>query len=248
MPYPSIIRLESFQQATTMKTFLCLFLIVLAVVVAEPPRYRNARFQFQRQEVNPEREEQEANGDRAPYPPAGYKPSREFKLPSRQEVRPSSNFYGIPANSYGAPFNTYAAPQTEYGTPRMQGRSENEYQTPEREGEDREREDETDSEQFKVEGLKERRRENNGKLHENEEKEYRGENEVEDNENVINQRGAYYVILPDAQLQRVQFQTTNDLSNMAYTARLQYRNEDRAPVYVYTSVPNYQSASYIQLF
>ncbi|XP_041980337.1 uncharacterized protein LOC121733987 [Aricia agestis] len=44
--------------------------------------------------------------------------------------------------------------------------------------------------------------------------------------------GAYYVLLPSSQLQRVQFMTENDRQNMAYTARLSYRSES-APIFVY---------------
>lgn len=42
--------------------------------------------------------------------------------------------------------------------------------------------------------------------------------------------GTYYVLLPNGQLQKVDFMTENDFQNMKYTARLQLR--DRAPLLV----------------
>ncbi|VVC98107.1 uncharacterized protein LOC126974493 [Leptidea sinapis] len=173
--------------------FVCVLLII-TVATAEPPRYRLARFRSERQEV-----------ESAPYPPAGYRPEKEFNLPPRQESPPATS-YGVPANSYGAPFNTYLTPQKEYGAP----------------------EDTTEA----VEKV-----ETKAKL----------EEEPNKDAEVISSQGAYYVLLPGSQLQRVQFKTENDVRNMAYTARLQYKQEDRAPIFVYTAVPQYQSAAYVQL-
>ncbi|XP_063381818.1 uncharacterized protein LOC134668261 [Cydia fagiglandana] len=193
-----------------MKSFPCVVLLA-ALVAAEPPSYRS-RF-FQRQEAEPTT----PRNEEAPYPAAGYKPSKEFKLPSREAVPPATS-YGVPSDSYAVPFHTFNAPQTEYGVPRKS-------EEPEREKEDKE-----EVESLKVEGLP---KETKGKLQENSE--------------VVNANGAYYVLLPDSQLQRVQYETQNDVRNMAYTARLQYRNEDRAPIYVYTAVPQYQNAAYVQV-
>lgn len=215
-------------QASTMQIFACVLLLA-AVVTAEPP-FRQ-RFRSQRQEV-------EVNAAEAPYPAAGFRPSKEFVLPSRQEFSPPNTYgvpsrqegippatnYGIPADSYGAPFNTYLTPQAEYGPP-----------------EDRE----TTTEKADIETT-------TGVTKENLELEPKKDAEV------VNSQGSYYVLLPGSQLQRVQFQTENDLRNMAYTARLQYKDEDRAPIFVYTVAPQYQaytavpaqyqSAAYFQLF
>ncbi|XP_038214011.1 uncharacterized protein LOC119833873 [Zerene cesonia] len=182
-----------------MNTFVCVLLLA-AVAVAEPPRYR---FRSARQEV-------EGSGGDAPYPAAGWKPAKAFDLPTRQEVPPSTS-YGVPADSYGAPFNTYAPPQPEYGVP----------EEPKENGE--------------AEDV-EQKEETNAKLEE------APKNDAE----VISSQGAYYVLLPGSQLQRVQFQTENDIRNMAYTAKLQYKSEDRAPIFVYT-VPQIQNAAYVQL-
>ncbi|KAG6440834.1 hypothetical protein O3G_MSEX001482 [Manduca sexta] len=195
---------------------LALVLLIAAVVVAEPPRYRQ-NYKFQRQEVAPD------NGA-APYPAAGFRPAKEFNLPSRQEVSPPSTSYGIPDNSYGAPAETYLAPQNEYGLPEKA--PEAEYGVPEKE------DPKDDEEDLKVEGIKEKLQE-----------------EPKKDAEVVSAQGSYYVLLPGSQLQRVQFQTENDVRNMAYTARLEYKDEDRAPIYVYTAVPQYQpSAAYVQLF
>lgn len=209
-----------------MKTFVCVLLLA-ALVAAEPPRLRQ-RFRFARQEAEEENKEatKPESGD-APYSAAGFKPTKEFNLPSRQEFTPPGTAYGIPDTSYSAPLNTYSATQKEYGVPKAEGESNEE----EEEGSKKE---ENDSETVEsAEGQKAE------KLEEKENAEEAPKHDVA----VVNERGVYYVILPGSQLQRVQFQTVNDVANMAYTARLQYKNEDRAPLYLYNPVPQYQSSS-----
>ena len=222
-----------------MKSFVCVLLLA-AVVVAEPPRYR---VRFQRQEVDSGADSVSVsaqNGD-APYPAAGFRPAKEFNLPARQEASPPSTSYGVPDDSYGAPLKTYTAPQTQYGAPNTQyGAPDNQYGVPDNSKAEDQEEIDADAEQQKEE-VKEQ--EENAEA-ENANLEDAPQKETE----VVSAQGVYYVLLPNSQLQRVQFQTQNDARNMAYTARLQYRDEDRAPVYVYTSVPQYQSAAYVQLF
>lgn len=204
-----------------MNTFACVVLIA-AVAVAEPQSYRQSRhnFRFQRQELD--RELTTPSSADAPYPAAGFKPDRPFNLPN--EVAPPATAYGVPDNSYGAPPQTYAAPQQEYGTPDNLSTEYGAPTTDKTEG--------SGEENLQVEGLQK------GKIE-----------EAPKDAEVLSNQGAYYVLLPGSQLQRVQYQTENDLRNMAYTARLQYKNEDRAPLYVYSAVPQYQpSAAYIQLF
>nr|AAA29312.1 ecdysteroid regulated protein [Manduca sexta] len=122
------------------------------------------------------------------------------------------------------PPSTYLAPQNEYGLPEKA--PEAEYGVPEKD------DPKDDEEDLKVEGIKEKLQE-----------------EPKKDAEVVSAQGSYYVLLPGSQLQRVQFQTENDVRNMAYTARLEYKDEDRAPIYVYTGVPQYQpSAAYVQLF
>lgn len=121
------------------------------------------------------------------------------------------------------PATTYGLPDTSYGPPAV------EYGPPEATTTEI---PETTTENLQVEALTKE------KL----------EEEPKQDAEVVSNQGAYYVLLPGSQLQRVQFQTENDLTNMAYTARLQYKSEDRAPLYVYTAVPQYQtSASLVQV-
>ncbi|XP_072932382.1 uncharacterized protein [Epargyreus clarus] len=207
--------------------FACVLLLA-AVVVAEPPRYRQARFRSEKQEVEGSGAEAPPPQS-APYPAAGFKPAKEFNLPSRQEVSPPATSYGVPADSYGAPLNTYSAPQTEYGAPVAEAKSKQTKEPAEKKGE--------------VENIEAPKKAEN-----KEQKSAKLEAEPKKDAEVVSSQGAYYVLLPGSQLQRVQFQTENDIRNMAYTARLQYRNEDRAPIFVYTAVPQYtQSAAYVQL-
>lgn len=214
-----------------MKAFACVLLLA-AFVAAEPPRYRLARFRYERQELGEggEKEATTPKAEEAPYPAAGFKPSKEFKLPSRQEVGPPPTSYGTPDDSYGAPLRTYVAPPVEYGVPepRKSGESKKE---------DKPEKEENEGKEGEAENLKEGKEKKNEKL----------EEEPKQDAEVVSAQGAYYVLLPGSQLQRVQFQTENDLRNMAYTARLQYRDADRAPLFVYTAVPQYQSAAYVQL-
>ncbi|XP_014357064.2 uncharacterized protein LOC106709726 [Papilio machaon] len=156
--------------------------------------------------------------DDAPYPAAGFRPATAFELPSREAVAPPSTSYGVPATSYGAPLATYAAPQTEYGPPVTDAG------------------DETTEEVETIEGS------------ENKDEKERLEEGPKGDAEVVSAEGAYYVLLQDGRLQRVQYRTENDVRNMAYTARLQYRAEERAPLFVYTAAPQYQpAAAYVQL-
>lgn len=210
-----------------MNTFVCVLLLA-ALVAAEPPRYRQTS-RFAKQEAEENNKESE-NGD-APYPASGFKPTKEFNLPPRQELSPPATAYGVPDTSYNAPLNTYSAPQTEYGVPKSgEGNDE----------ESNKKEEDNDSETVESADNNENseRKEKSGKK-EKENLEQAPKNDAA----VVNGQGVYYVLLPGSQLQRVQFQTQNDLTNMAYTARLQYRNEDRAPIYLYSPVPQYQASA-----
>ncbi|CAH0586796.1 unnamed protein product [Chrysodeixis includens] len=206
-----------------MQSFVCVLLLA-AIVAAEP--LSRQRYRFQRQELGSgyDNEATTQSTDDAPYAPAGFRPAKVFNLPTRQEAAPPSTSYGVPDDSYGAPLNTYVAPQVEYGVPEKSPATE--YGVPETDDNEG-----SGKEEEKVEAEKENIKE-----------------EPKSDAEVVSAQGVYYVLLPGSQLQRVQFQTENDVRNMAYTARLQYKNEDRAPLYVYTAVPQYQSAAYVQLF
>ncbi|XP_075975219.1 uncharacterized protein LOC142975940 [Anticarsia gemmatalis] len=177
------------------------FSCVVIGVLAEPPRFRPARFRFQRQELAPSTTESptEATTESGPYPPSGWKPAGEpFTLPNEdkpaEEYGPPEGPYPPsgwkpqgaafelpkepPATTYGVPDNTYGAPATDAPT--------------------------TDNPQAE-----------------------RLEGPVEVQESI----GTYYVLLPNGQLQKVEFVTENDVQNMKYTARLQFRNP--APLLVF---------------
>ncbi|CAH2047732.1 unnamed protein product, partial [Iphiclides podalirius] len=156
-----------------MKSCVCVLLLA-AVVAAEPPRYRQARLTSARQEDGQQDAQQTED---APYPAAGFRPTKAFNLPSREDLSPPSTSYGVPATSYGAPLNTYAAPQSEYGPPDAEGKSKS--------GDNKE-----DVES--IEGA-EKKGEKKEKL----------EEEPKNDAEVVSAQGAYYVLLPGSQLQRV---------------------------------------------
>ncbi|KAJ2951273.1 hypothetical protein O0L34_g5674 [Tuta absoluta] len=184
--------------------------VVVGVMSAELPRFRPARFRFQRIELAPTTTDSpteattEASG---PYAPSGWKPAGQpFTLPNEQTApdsmygapqqqqgpyppsgwKPAGQPFSLPneppATSYGVPDNTYGAPDAEVTT--MAPTTDN----PQPE---------------KLEGPVE----------------------------VQKSMGEYYILLPDGRLQRIEFATENDVQNMKYTARLQLRNP--APVFVF---------------
>lgn len=179
------------------------FLVLLCVVfgaMAELPRFRPARFRFQRQELAPTTTDSpteattEASG---PYPPSGWKPAGEpFTLPNEEPADKPADQYGPPDAPYppsgwkpqGQAFELpkQTPPATSYGVP------DNTYGVP----------DSTDApttDNPQAERLE-------------------GPVEVQKSE------GTYFVLLPNGQLQRVEFVTENDVQKMKYTARLQLRN------------------------
>ncbi|KAJ8723116.1 hypothetical protein PYW08_003028 [Mythimna loreyi] len=185
------------------------FLVLSCVVIgalAELPRFRPARFRFQRQELAPTTTDSptEATTEPSgPYPASGWKPSGEpFTLPNEQPDKPADQ-YGAPDSGYPAsgwkpqgekfelpkqtpPATSYGVPDNTYGVP-----DSTEVPT-------------TDNPQAE-----------------------RLEGPVEVQKSV----GTYYVLLPNGQLQKVEFVTENDVQNMKYTARLQLRNP--APLLVF---------------
>ncbi|CAG9787594.1 unnamed protein product [Diatraea saccharalis] len=176
------------------------FLIVsclIAAVSAELPRFKPARFRFQRQELAPTTESPaEPTTASGPYPASGWKPSGQpFTLPTETEAPTAT--YGPPDSgpyppsgwkpaepftlpNEQTPDNTYGAPTTVAPT--------------------------TDNPQAE-----------------------RLEGPIEVQKAV----GTYYVLLPNGQLQRVEFVTENDVQNMRYTARLQLKNP--APLFIVRS-------------
>lgn len=197
-----------------MKFLVISFLVMGAM--AELPRFRPARFRFQRQELAPTTTdspvESTTDGASGPYPPSGWRPSgAQFTLPQETTAAPS-NTYGPPTENgpyppsgwkpdgqaftlpqeMSPPETSYGAPESAYGVP------DNSYGPPST--------DATTTDNPEAEKL---------------------DGPVEVQKSV----GTYYVLLPNGQLQRVEFVTENDIQNMKYTARLQLR--ERAPLYVF---------------
>ncbi|XP_035450373.1 MAPK-interacting and spindle-stabilizing protein-like [Spodoptera frugiperda] len=185
------------------------FLILSCVVIgalADLPRFRPARFRFQRQELAPTTTDSptepttEASG---PYPESGWKPAGEpFTLPTEEKAEKPADQYGPPAEQYGAPDAPYPAsgwkpqgqafelpkqtpPATSYGVP------DNTYGAPETTVAPT-----TDNPQAE---------------------------RLEGPVDIQKSDGTYYVLLPNGQLQKVEFVTSNDVQNMKYTARLKFR-------------------------
>ena len=88
------------------------FALLMATVMAEPPRYRPQQ-QQQRQFYFARQQEETTTAANAPYAPSGWRPAGPaFNLPQRAPQRQ----YGAPSapqQQYGAP----AAPQQQYGAP-----------------------------------------------------------------------------------------------------------------------------------
>lgn len=195
---------------------IILSLVVIGALSAELPRFRPARFRFQRQELAPTTTDSATEATTepaAPYPASGWKPAGEpFTLPNETP----DNTYGAPdapQDSYGAPAKEESGPypasgwkpsepfelpqqppSTSYGVP------DNTYGAPEASTEV----PTTDNPQAeKLEGPVE----------------------------VQKSEGTYFVLLPNGLLQKVEFVTENDVQNMKYTAQLQYR--ERAPLVVF---------------
>ncbi|XP_041980336.1 uncharacterized protein LOC121733986 [Aricia agestis] len=180
------------------------FAIVLCLIAgafAEPPRFRPARFRSQRQELAPTTEATETTTDFPGYPASGWKPSGE---PFTLPQETSASTYGPP--DAGAPYPASGwKPAQPFTLPQEQSPPATSYGVPDNSygvpSTDAPTTDNPAAE--KLEGPVE----------------------------VAKSVGTYYVLLPNGQLQRVEFVSQNDIQNMRYTARLQLR--DRAPLYVF---------------
>lgn len=197
-----------------MKTIILAFFVVGAFS-AELPRFRPARFRFQRQELAPTTTDSptEATTEPSgPYPASGWKPAGEpFTLPNETP----ENTYGAPeqpTDTYGAPAKesgpyppsgwkpseSFELPQqppsTSYGVPT------NTYGAPEASTTEVPTTDNPQAESLE------------------------GPVDVQKSE------GTYYVLLPNGMLQKVLFVTENNVQNMKYTAR---QSRQRSPLILY---------------
>lgn len=193
-----------------------LFVVICCVasVMAELPRFRPARFRSQRLELAPTTTESptEATTESGPYPPSGWRPAGQaFTLPQETTMAPSDT-YGLPELSGPYPPSgwkpagqAFTLPQEQTPPATSYGVPDSTYGVPDNSyGPPSTDAPTTDSPApEKLDGP------------------------IEVQKSV----GAYYVLLPNGQLQRIEFVTENDIQNMKYTARLQLR--DRAPLYVF---------------
>lgn len=193
---------------------------LLVGVFAEPPRFRPARFRSQRQELAPTTTDSptEATTDSGPYPASGWRPSGEpFTLP--KQTAPEHT-YGPPQQNAPYPASGWKpdqpftlpneAPATSYGVPdNSYGPPENQYGPP-----------------ANTYGAP---------VTDNADGETTENPQAENLEGPEIQKsiGTYYVLLPNGDLQKVVFMTENDVQNMKYSARLQYRSKDRAPLLLF---------------
>lgn len=106
----------------------CFAVVVLCSLVgsslAEAPRFRSARLRSgfsARQEVEattPKEEDAPYPAAGAPYPPSGWKPTGQaFELPTGKvdEATTPEDAYGTPVEVYGAPSSVYGPPTTPAG-------------------------------------------------------------------------------------------------------------------------------------
>ncbi|XP_045769927.1 uncharacterized protein LOC123870604 [Maniola jurtina] len=193
---------------------LMIFCVILGVM-AEPPRFR-ARFRSQRQELAPTTTESTVESTTAtgPYPPSGWKPSgAAFTLPMDTTATPMDT-YGppeatgpYPASGWKPDGQAFTLPQeltppsTNYGVP------EKTYGAPEN----------TYGVPENTYGVP---------TTDNPQAETLAE-PVEVQKSV----GMYYILLPNGQLQMVEYVSEKDLQNLKNLVRLQLR--DRAPLLVF---------------
>ncbi|XP_015433582.1 PREDICTED: pro-resilin [Dufourea novaeangliae] len=251
-----------------MKIFIAFAL--LAVVTAEPPRYRQQQRQyyFARQQ-----EEPTAVADGS-YPPSGWRPAGPaFNLPQRQygaPVAPQQQYgalaapqqqYGVPAapqkqysgsatpqqQKYGAPSASqqqYAAPierQTQYGEP---SEPQSQYGAPavpqQQYGAPQEATTTDIPNSTEVENAT-----TVASSTESESEPVNSVNELDDeavDEQQPQQSGEYYIALPDGRLQRVQYVSRQDVEAMKYFAKIQAENVEplRGPIYAYAPLQKLQ--------
>ncbi|XP_017763354.1 PREDICTED: gamma-gliadin B-like [Eufriesea mexicana] len=234
-----------------MKAFVA-FALLIAAVVAEPPRYRpqQRQFFFARQQEDP-------NTANAPYPASNWRPSGPaFNLPQREPNRqygqPSApqQQYGGPATpqqQYGTPnapqqqYGTPANPQQQYGTP---SEPQQQYGTPSvpqqqygpaQEATTTQVPTTTEVEDFTTVPS----------VTESESEPVNSVNELEDedtDEHQPQQSGEYYVALPDGRLQRVRYVSRQNIEAMKYFAKIRAENVEplRGPIYAYAPLQKLQ--------
>ncbi|XP_078052462.1 uncharacterized protein LOC144478451 [Augochlora pura] len=225
---------------------------VLAVAVAEPPRYRQQprQYYFARQQ-------EDTTTVDAPYAPSDWRPTGPaFELPQRGSQAPRSQYgapaapqqqygapaapqqqYGAPQQQYGAPaapqrqYGAPAAPQQQYGAPAV---PQQQYGAPQ-EATTTEVPNTTEEEDVTtVSSVTESESEPVNSVNELDEEEV--------DERQPQQSGEYYVALPDGRLQRVRYVSRQDAEAMKYFAKIRAENVEplRGPIYAYAPLEKLQ--------
>ncbi|XP_023935681.2 mucin-2-like [Bicyclus anynana] len=213
-----------------MKCLIICSLILAAT--AEPPRFR-ARFRSQRLELAPTTTDSsiESTTDSGPYPPSGWKPSgAAFTLPIDTTPTPTDT-YGPPEVSgyqpsgwkpdgqpFTLPIDTTPTPIDVYGPPETNGPYPPSGWKPD--GQSFTLPQEQTSTTYGIPDHSYQPTDANKQV----------ETVVEPVE-VQKSVGTYYLLLPNGQLQRVEYVTESDLQNMKYLARLQLSG--RGPLFVF---------------
>lgn len=185
--------------------FIVLSCVLVCALTAELPRFKPARFRttrFQRIELAPTTTDAPSTTEASgPYPASGWKPAGE-PFNLPNEQAPTDT-YGPPEESGPYPPSGWK-PNQSFELPQPDnayGAPDNTYGAP----------DATTTEVPTTDNPQAERLE--------------GPVEVQ------KAIGTYYVLLPNGQLQKVDFATENDIQNMRYTARLQLR--ERAPLLIF---------------
>ncbi|KAK1138074.1 hypothetical protein K0M31_002561 [Melipona bicolor] len=228
------------------------FALLMATVMAEPPRYhpQQRQFYFARQQ------EETTIPANAPYPPSGSRPAGPaFNLPQRTPQRqygaPSTppQKYGVPATAPQQQYRAPAAPQQQYGVPQQQqGASSAPAQTygpppvpqqqygPPQVTTTAEVPSTTEAEEDVT---------TVASVTDSESEPVNSVNELDDevvDEQQPQQSGEYYVALPDGRLQRVRYVSRQNIEAMRYFAKIRAENVEplRGPIYAYAPLQKLQ--------
>ncbi|XP_060821527.1 uncharacterized protein LOC132910094 isoform X3 [Bombus pascuorum] len=224
-----------------MKQLFVAFVLLIATVMAEPPRYRP---QQQRQFYFARQQEETTTVASAPYAPSGWRsPGPAFNLPPREPQRQ----YGAPSapqQQYGAPaapqqlYRAPSAPQQQYGAPSVPQSQYGPPAVPQQQyGPPQETTTTEVPDTTEVDTV--------ASVTESESEPVNSVNELDDeevDEQQPQQSGEYYVALPDGRLQRVRYVSRQNIEAMKYFAKIRAENVEplRGPIYAYAPLQKLQ--------
>ncbi|KAF7279966.1 hypothetical protein GWI33_006532 [Rhynchophorus ferrugineus] len=147
-------------------------------------------------------------GDQQPQ--SGYGPPKEDYLPPSSNYGPPTQEYGPPSQEYGPPSQEYGPPSQEYGPPSQEPEPITETPEPTTISPLNDTTEivanDTETENARLQDAK-----------------------------GITSDGHYYIYHPNGLLQKVIYSTNDDSENMAFSAKLKYKNVDpiTGPIYTY---------------